>query len=1202
MSTFIKTTNNLNKSRADKKAFWKERLEDLQPLTVPYIKQAVSPNRQYVSQVKSVSDELLGSLQRSFPNSKLADIILIAFVSYMARLNTTACFDIGFTSSKLNIEDVDLEGLFTVYIPCRIEIDFEKNFNETFNLIQEQIEFALQHQRDILEIITTDPILNTLSEAEDKKIFPIAFKRVSSLEDSHISQVLGRDLTVIISDCGDCCLLYDSNNLPSDSVLRMWEQFQTFLNIIVKNPDKYLIYQSLLPESERQKILWEWNQSQNQTQDKCVQQLFEEQVERTPNAIAVEYRDRSLTYRELNERANQLAHYLRDLGVAPEVLVGLCVNRSLEMIVGMLGVLKAGGAYVPLDPAYPLERLKYMAEDSKISILLTQNQLKSQLPHQAKVLVDSDWSQIALHSRENPTMNNTGDNLAYVIYTSGSTGKPKGVMITHSALSNFAQTAIAEYKIDESDRALQFASIDFDIAVEEIYTSLLTGSTLVLRTDEMLADMKTFCQTCQKWQITILNLPTAYWHQLMAEWESIEAYFPESVRLVIIGGEKVLSEPVKRWQEYVKRSGKSDRQELINSYGPTETTVSATLYRIPKDTDTIPNEVPIGRPFDHLQTYILDRYGQPVPIGVPGELHIGGSSLARGYLNRPELTKEKFIPNPFSVNSAAHSRKAALAAPEPLGSALTVNSSSSASSALSASSISLRLCASARLYKTGDLVRYLHNGNIEYIGRIDKQVKIRGFRIELGEIETVIAQHPDIQQTAVIAREANPGDKRLVAYIVPQQQDLSQSKLRSFLQKRLPHYMVPSAYVKLNSLPITPGGKVDRQALPAPEFNRSELGKIVTPRNDLESKIATIWAEILNISPIGVQDNFFDLGGHSLLAVSLLTRIEKTFQKNIPLTTFLSAPTIEGIANVISQESSASSESLIFNIRTTGSKPPLFLINAMGTGMLAYKLLAKYLDPQIPVYGIRAVGMDDRQDPQNRIEQMAQTYIQEMLAVQPEGPYCVAGVCTGGTVAFEIASQLRSRGLEVAFLGLIDSTARPILSDDLDCISTKETKPLLSTFFDRYIKHNFLLRGANNLWAVISDPRLKLKDKLSFTFDMVEQLYQKVGYKLEAITYKNNKHLPYELRRARVFDAGMEALSHYTPRTYKGGKVLLIRAKDNPEHIYYNYELGWDEFITDELEVAEIPADQTTLLFEPHIRILAAKLNSCLVWCDCRSE
>ena len=1150
MSTSIKT-NNLNTLRTDNEAFWEKRLKDLQPLTVPFIEQAVSPNQQYVSLTTSIPDELLCSLQKSLTNSKPADILLTAFVSYIARLNTTAFFDIGFSSSELNLENINLEGLFALYIPCRIEIGLEKGFSEIFNVIQKQIEFALQHQDRILKIVTSDPILNTLP-APDNKILPIAFKRVPNLENSQTNRVLGRDLTVIIPDCGtSCCLLYDSNNLRSESVLRMWEQFQTFLSSIAENPDKHLIYQSLLPKSERQKI-WEWNQSQDKIQDKCIQQLFEEQVERTPDAVAVEYRDRQLTYRELNERANQLAHYLRDLGVAPEVLVGFCVNRSLEMLVGMLGVLKAGGAYVPLDPAYPLERLTYMAEDSKILILLTQNQLISQLPeHQAQVVaLDSDWSKIALHSYENPTMNNTGKNLAYVIYTSGSTGRPKGVMITHSALSNFAQTASAEYKIEKSDRVLQFASINFDIAVEEIYTCLLSGSTLVLRTDEMLADMKTFCQTCQNWQLTILNLPTAYWHQLMAEWESIEAYFPESVRLTIVGGEKVLSEPVKHWQEYVKRSGKSDRLQLINSYGPTETTVSATLYRIPTDAETITREVPIGRPFNHLQTYILDRYNQLVPIGVPGELHIGGSSLARGYLNRPELTKEKFIPNFLSQTGA-------------------------------------------RLYKTGDLVRYLPDGNIEYIGRIDKQVKIRGFRIELGEIETVIAQHPDVRQTAVIAREDTPGDKRLVAYIVPQHQDLPKSKLRSFLQKRLPHYMVPPAYVKLDSLPITPGGKVDRQALPAPEFDRSELGKTVAPRNDLELKIATIWEEILNNSPIGVQDSFFDLGGHSLLAVSLLTRVEKTFQKNIPLTTFLSAPTIEGLANVISQESS-SSKSLIFNIRTTGSKPPLFLINAMGTGMLAYKLLAKYLDPEIPVYGIRAIGMDDRQDPQNRIEQMAQTYIKEMLAVQPEGPYCVAGVCTGGTVAFEIASQLRSRGLEVAFLGLIDSTARPILSDDLNCISANETeKPLLSKFFDRYIKHNFLIRGSNNLWAAICDPKLKLKDKLSFTFDMMQQLYQKIGHKLEIITYKSNKQLPYKLRRARVFDAGMEALSHYTPRAYEGGKVILIRANDNPEHIHYNYELGWDEFISD-VEVAEIPADQTTLLFEPHIRTLAAKLNSCL--------
>ena len=474
-----------------------------------------------------------------------------------------------------------------------------------------------------------------------------------------------------------------------------------------------------------------------------------------------------------------------------------------------------------------------------------------------------------------------------------------------------------------------------------------------------------------------------------------------------------------------------------------KTTVSATFYRIPANPDSIDGEVPIGRPFANLQAYILDRYCQPVPIGIPGELHIGGDSLARGYLNRPELTAEKFVPNVFNQEPAA------------------------------------------RLYKTGDLVRYLPDGNIEYIGRIDKQVKIRGFRIELGEIETVIAQHPEIKETAVIAREDSPGEKQLVAYYVPHQEDLPSSKLRSFLKERLPNYMVPAAHVKLDALPITPGGKVDRRALPAPDFNRSDLDKtFVAPQNDQEQKLTEIWQEVLKVSPIGVKDNFFELGGHSLLAVSVLTQIEKTFEKNIPLATFLAIPTIEELANAIVQESSSTPDSLIFPIRTTGSRQPLFLINAMGTGMLAYKLLSKYLDPEQPVYGIRAVGMDDDQTPHNRIDQMAAAYIKEMRTVQPEGPYFIAGVCTGGTISYEMACQLRAQNQEVAFLGLIDSTARPIPPDILKAKTSEKVQNSFPepTFFDRYIKHNFVLRGFNNLFGVITNPQLKLEDKLSFCF------------------------------------------------------------------------------------------------------------------------
>ena len=1147
MSKSVQTTVNSNQSITDK-ALWSERLENLQPLIVPFSRQKTH-KKQFDSLTTAIPEQLMTMVRQFLPETNPGDILLAVFVGYMSRISSMTCFDLGFIDAELTQEIGDLEGLFAVYIPCRLEIDLAQNFTEIIKAVTEQIEYAKSQQSNIAELATTDPILSSLPGLDEEKTLPVGIKRVSTLEDFQIAQPLGRELTLIIPDDGySCCWQYNSEILERDSIERMGEHLTILLQSIVNNPQQSLAVQSLLPEAELQKILWEWNQFQvTYDRDICIQELFEAQVKRTPEAIAVTYRDRQLTYRQLNQRANQLAHYLRDLGVMPDTLVGFCVDRSLEMIIGLLGILKAGGAYVPLDPTYPTERLAYMVDDSKISVLLTQSQLIARLPeHQAEVVyLDSDWDKIALYPPENPTPKNTGEDLAYVIYTSGSTGKPKGVTIPHAALSCFAQTAVTEYEIKPSDRLLQFASINFDVAVEEIFTSLLAGSTLVLRTDDTIGDLKTFCQACQDLQLTVLNLPTAYWHGLVNELASGEVDLPDSVRLVIIGGEKVLPEFVKTWQQYVTNLGKSDRLQLINSYGPTETTVSATLYRIPNHTPIF-GEVPIGRPFPHLQTYILDTHQQPVPIGIPGELHIGGDALAKGYLKRPELTAEKFILDFFSSES------------------------------------------SARLYRTGDLVRYLPDGNIEYIGRIDKQVKIRGFRIELGEIETVITKHPKIEQAAVIDREDTPGDKRLIAYYVAEDKNLAISALRSFLAERLPNYMIPSAYVSLDSLPITPSGKIDRRALPAPDYNRSDLNETsVAPRNDMESKLVEIWRSVLKIDSVGVRDNFFDLGGHSLLAVSVLTQVEKNFGKNIPLATFLTAPTVEGLAEAIARDDSTS-DSLLFEIRATGSQPPLFLINAMGTGMLAYKLLAKYLDPELPVYGIRAVGMDDNREPHNRIDQMARAYIREMRSVQPEGPYFIAGVCTGGTIAFEMASQLISQGLEVAFLGLLDSTARPILD-------IPEPEVEHGSFFDRYIKHNFVLRGLNNLLGVVTDPRLQLKDKLSFTGDMARQLYQKIVNKLESITYRGDeRHLPYALRRARVFDAGVEALRHYTPKAYRGGKVILVRAKDNPEHIHYNDRLGWDEFVGRDLEVHEIPADQTTLLFEPHIRTLASTLNTCL--------
>ena len=1163
MSQPIELKNNSDISSVKYEKSQMEELADLQLLEIPYAKQAIPQHQQNAAIVTTIDEELITRLADSFPTVDRGDLLFTCLIVYLARLADTSCFDFGYVDPEITQQIADLDVVLAAHIPCRIEFDLERDLATVLPQIRQQVEFAKQRQSSI-ETKTHYSVLNSVTSIESG-FFSVVIERVASLSKSHATPMRGRNLTLVICELEQqLCWRYNPEVLTAIDVERMNAQFQTLLQSIATEPERPLAYQLLLPGAERQQLLWEWNEGGTSFEsDKCLHQLFETRVEQAPDAVAVVFERQQLTYGELNAKANQLAHYLRTFGVTPEMPIGFCLERSLELMVAILGILKAGGAYVPLDPAYPSERLSYMLEDAKISLLLTKEELGSHLSNnEARVVyLDSDWEKIASCESTNPTVTTTAENLAYVIYTSGSTGKPKGVMIPHQAISCFAQVAIANYEITDSDRALQFASINFDMAVEEIFTRLLAGCTLILRTDATIANLKAFCQACRDYDLTILNLPTAYWHELASGLANGEVKLPDCLRLIIVGGEKIQPELVKSWQRYVAQSDCRNLQ-LVNGYGPTETTICSTTYCITQNTE-IEGEVPIGRPLPHLQTYILDRHRQPVPIGVPGELYIGGSSLARGYLNRAELTADKFIPNPFTQTPGA------------------------------------------RLYQTGDLVRYLSDGNIEYIGRIDKQVKIRGFRIELGEIETALARHPQVKATAVIAREDRPGDKKLVAYFVPQQPEsdlVGSSQLRSFLQQQLPSYMLPTAYVRLESLPITPGGKVDRRALPAPDFSREDLKQLATPNSDTERKLVEIWQSVLQVSPIGIEDNFFELGGHSLLAVSLLSQIEQTFNRSIPLATFLGVPTIEGLAAAIVESGSATSEtsgSLLFPIRETGSKTPLFLVNAMGTGMLAYKLLAKYLDAERPIYGIKALGMDDSRLPHNRIEQMAGAYIEEMLKVQPAGTgaYCLAGVCTGGTVAYEMACQLKERGLSVEFLGLIDSTARPNLADDeAEAWSSKTSvSSFWSALFVRHVKHNLMLRGLNNLFAVLINPRLKLRDKLSFTWDTIAQLSQKAEHKLEKITYRNNsEYLPYEVRRSQVFEAGVEALRHYTPRTYQGSKVVLIRARDNPEHEGQNYQLGWNELVAKGLEIYEIPADQTTLLFEPHIRTLAAKLNSCL--------
>jgi surfactin family lipopeptide synthetase C len=677
---------------------------------------------------------------------------------------------------------------------------------------------------------------------------------------------------------------YDCDRFDAATIGRILGHFQTLLENIVNHQEQKISELSLLTDAQRHQLMVEWNSTEvKYPQNKCIHELFEVQVERTPDAVAVVYEQQQLTYRELNTKANQLAHHLQTLGVRPEVLVGICVERSLEMLVGLLAILKAGGAYVPLDPAYPQERLAFMLEDSQVALLLTQKSLVNSLPkHKVKVIcLDSDWETIARQSPEKPLSAVTFENLAYVMYTSGSTGKPKGVMIEHKSLVNYTQTANVVYAFQPCDHILQFASISWDTSAEEMYPCLTSGATLVLRTPSMLDSVSTFLQKCQDWSLTVINVPTAYWHELTAHLGLTKAsVFPKSLRLVIIGGEGVLRERLITWHKYV---GQDVR--LVDAYGSTETTAVTTICDL-SGVDAALTELTIGRPIHNVQVYVLNQYLQPVPIGVPGELHISGAGLARGYLNRPEVTKEKFIPNPFERSRGAGEQGSR-------GAEFLPNSQSPIASRQSP-------VPSPRLYKTGDLVRYRLDGKIEFLGRIDHQVKIRGFRIEVEEIEAILSQHPEVRQSAIVVCEDKLGNKRLVAYVVPNQEKLSTTEVRRFLKQKLPDYMIPAAFVMLEVLPLTPNGKIDRKALPIPEVLQNSLEQeYVAPRTPEEEVLAHIWAEVLGLQRVGIYDNFFELGGHSLLATQLISRLQQTFGVNLPIRSLFETPDVSGLVEVL---------------------------------------------------------------------------------------------------------------------------------------------------------------------------------------------------------------------------------------------------------------------------------------------------------------
>jgi amino acid adenylation domain-containing protein len=749
-----------------------------------------------------------------------------------------------------------------------------------------------------------------------------------------------------------------------------------------------------------------------------------------------------------------------------------------------------------------------MVEDSGLSILLTKQESANVIPDYSgqTVCLDTQWHEIASNLGNDLNTSVQPHNLAYIIYTSGSTGKPKGVQLEHRGVVNFLQSMQTEPGISTEDILLAVTSISFDIAVLELFLPLLVGAKVIIAAQQVTGDANQLLELMLRTEATIMQATPATWMMLAAaRWQEMPAL------KMLCGGEPLPHDLAKLMLQKCS--------SLWNVYGPTEATVWATVYEVKSDFDSIP----IGHPLANTQVRILDAHGQLVPIGVAGEIHLGGVQLARGYLNRPDLTAERFILNPNNP--------------------------------------------SERLYKTGDLGRYLADGNVECLGRIDNQVKIRGFRIELGEIESHLGSHSLVSNCVVVAREDVPGDKRLVAYIVAENNVPTVKELRQFLELTLPQYMIPSHFVILERFPLTPNGKVDRRALPVPELETS-TENFIAPRNELEQKLAKIWQSVLNLETISVQDNFFELGGHSLLAATLSAKLEHTFKSKLPLAMLFQMPTIEQQANFFEQQTNNKSWSPLASIQSKGTKPPLFLFQGVGI----YYPLSSHLGEDQPVYGLSIEMIDDSTHWFDKIEELVALYIKEIKTVQPQGPYYFGGISFGGMIALEAAQQLLAQGEQVALLALFD---------------TWKSKAYISyPVYQKLLIHwrQFAQSGFKYLFS--SYNRRKNKSRKVQTLPPNNLMSNVSG--------KNHRQL------SQVTQTYLKARENYVPQVYSG-KITLFKSMETAKMVDlgdFDAQLGWGALAAGGLDIIDVPGDHLGILREPCVAMLAQELKACMDKCS----
>jgi len=1062
-------------------------------------------------------------------------VLLAAYQTWLHRLSGIDDFVVGVPFAGQGMLGLNtLVGQCVHTLPFRVKIDrtapFVDQLTKTRNLILDAQENwssnlgAVVQKLDLPGDPSRIPLASVMFNL-DPPLTAVRFAKCTSRIYSGPRVAFHYDLGFNVVDEGETFLVecdYNTNLFDAGTISRWLDGFQAVLEGIVANPKTPVCRLPMLSDAERrQRLAAGAATARDIPPGQTIHGLVSAQVTRTPDAIAVEREDQRITFAELDKRSNQLANHLRALGVGPNVAVAVCVNRSLDMAVAVLGVLKAGGAFAPVDPDGPTQRMAFILGDTRPAVLLTHENLLPRLPEEADTQVlcmDRDWGLIAAESENlNPASTGPGD-LAYICYTSGSTGKPKGVEVPHQAVVNLLSSMAIAPGLETHDVMLGLTTLCFDIAVLEIFLPLAVGARLAIVTSEMLADPSELDEAIERHGVTVMQATPSAWRMLL------DAGWLGNRRLkVLCGGENLHPSLA---VELLARCG-----EVWNMYGPTETTVWSLIHKLDHG-----QPVTIGRAIANTQTHIVDGQLQPVPVGVPGELLIGGAGLARQYRNLPDLTADKFIPDAFSSSPGA------------------------------------------RLFRTGDIARYRSDGQIELVGRQDNQVKLRGHRIELGEIESILLEHSQIREAVVALREDTPGNPRLVAYVscARSSQDSARSvgsELRQLVRSKLPAYMAPSAFVVLNSLPRTPAGKVDRSCLPAPSSDISALveDEHAAPRNQTEERLARLWCDILKVDRVSTKANFFDLGGQSLLAVALFAKIEKEFGRKLPLATLFAFPTIEGIASALGTRTAITSWPSLVPIQTKGSQPPLFLVHGAGGNVLLYRSLGERLAPEYPLYGLQSQGLDGESQPLRTIEDMAACYLQEVRKVQPRGPYYLGGYCLGGTVAYEMAQILRREGEEVPLLAMLDTYN-----------------------FSRALKvslHSFLLQKAKfhlgNLVRLRPGDMagyLKEKGRLALGGELANLKTSMPGSSREDGVSRATSGV-----EAEVQAINDHAAEDYVPKPYPG-VLALFKPRFNYK-FYPDPKMGWGDLALGGLDIVEVAVNPHSMLLEPYVQVLAAQLK-----------